>query len=103
MPLQRTIFKVYLDDPDADEGYAEHEVEIRGADQLRAELEGKRLHVSLKDAMHQTYLWAWAALVRTKVIDIPFAEFRDIAIRVDGDKDAEPVDVDPTQPAASAG
>lgn len=102
MPLTRTYFTVYLDDPADPEGYVEHHVEVRGADQLRAELEGKKMGVGLKDAMHQSYLWAWAALVRTHVIDIPFTEFRELAIKVEGDDD-EPEPVDPTQPAAIAG
>lgn len=102
MPLVRTYFTVYLDDADEPEGYVEHRVEVRGADQLRAELEGKKMGVHLKDAMHQSYLWAWAALVRTGKIDIPFSEFRDIAIKVEGDDD-EPEPVPPTLPAATAG
>lgn len=104
MPLVRTYFNVFLDDPEAPEGYAEHRVEVRGADQLRAELEGKKIGVSLKDAMHQTYLWSWAALVREGVVDIPFMKFRDLVIKAESDDpDAEPVPVDPTQPAAIAG
>jgi hypothetical protein len=62
--------------------------------------------VSLKDAMHQTYLWAWASLVRTKILDVTFKDFRDLVIRVDAPKSDSPdasVPVDPTQPAASAG
>lgn len=100
MPLQRIYFDVYLDDPEAPDGYAEHRVEIRGADQLRAELEGKRIGTSLNESMHQTYLWAWASCVRNKLIDMPFMEFRDVVIQVKGDRE-EPQNVDPTRPAAT--
>lgn len=103
MPLVRTYFTVYLDDPDQPDGYVEHRVEVRGADQLRAELEGKKLNVSLKDAMHQTYLWAWASCVRQGIVEGSFKDFRDRAIKVEGDDEDEPVAVDPTQPAAIAG
>lgn len=102
MPLVRTFFTVYLDDPEAPDGYVEHRVEVRGADQLRAELEGKKIGVGLKDAMHQSFLWAWAALVREGIIDVPFAKFREQAIKVDGDED-DPQPVPPTLPAATAG
>lgn len=102
MPLTRTYFTVYLDDPDDPTGYTEHRVEVRGADQLRAELEGKKLGVGLKDAMHQTYLWAWAACVRERIVDLSFKDFREAAIKVEGDDD-EPEPVDPTRPAAIAG
>lgn len=105
MPLVRTMFTVYLDDPDAPEGYVEHRCEVRGADQLRAELEGKKIGVGLKDAMHQSFLWAWASLLREGKLaaDMPFMRFRELAIKVEGDKDDELVPVDPTQPAAIAG
>lgn len=103
MPLTRIYFDVFLDDDDAPEGYVEHRVEIRGGDQLRAELEGKKIGVSLNDSMHQTYLWAWASLVRNKLVDLPFLTFRDVVIRVDSDKTPDPETVDPTQPAAGAG
>lgn len=100
MPLQRIYFDVFLDDPDAPDGYVEHRVEIRGADQLRAELEGKRIGAGLNDSMHQTYLWAWASCVRNKLVDLPFMEFRELVIQVNGDK-GEPENVDPTRQAAT--
>lgn len=102
MPLKRIYFDVYLDDPDDPAGYLEYRAEVRGADQLRAELEGKRISVTLNDSMHQTFLWSWAALMRTGQIDMTFKDFRERAIQVKGDKDAD-VDVDPTTPAAIAG
>lgn len=100
MPLTRRYFNVFLDDDAEPEGYVEHRVEIRGCDQLRAELEGKRIGVNLKDAIHQSYLWAWASMVRNKIVDVPFKDFRDIAIQVNAEEDDEE-EVDPTQTAAS--
>jgi hypothetical protein len=102
MPLKRIYFDVYLDDPDNPDGYLEFRAEVRGADQLRAELEGKRIGVTLEESMHQTFLWSWAALMRTHQIDMPFKDFRERAIQVKGDKSSE-ADVDPTLPAVSAG
>lgn len=118
MPLTRQYFNVLLDRPDAgsptklDEAHpavvtvaddtVEYRVEIRGTDQLRAELEGKSIGVTLKDAMHQTYLWAWASMVRQDLFKGAFMEFRKVAIKVEGeddDDDGEPVD--PTQPGAT--
>jgi hypothetical protein len=104
MPLTRTFFTIYLDQPDDPEGYIEHRVEVRGADQLRAETEGKGMGVTIKDSMHQTYLWAWAAACREGKVDMSFRTFRTNVISVEqDDDDAEGVPVDPTQPAASAG
>lgn len=104
MPLTRTYFTIYMDDPADPEGYIEHRVEVRGADQLRAETEGKGIGVTLKDSMHQTYLWAWAAAVREGKLDLSFKTFRANVISVEGEgDDDEPDTVDPTQPAAIAG
>lgn len=104
MPLTRTYFNVYVDDPESTDGYAEHRVEIKGQDQLRAELEGRKLGVDHKVAIHQTYLWAWAACVRLGVYKGSFAEFRDVVIKVDDEDTAagadEPATVDPTRQAA---
>lgn len=99
MPLTRTYFDVFLDDPDADDGYVEHRVEIKGADQLRAELEGRKLGVDHKVAIHQTYLWAWAAMVRETGYDQPFNVFRDAVIAVKQPDEAQGQPVDPTRPA----
>lgn len=101
MPLVRTFFTVYLDDPADPEGYVEHRVEVRGTDQMRAETEGKGIGVSIKDAMHQSYLWAWAAAVREGKIDMSFRTFRTNVISVEEDEAKPPVEVDPTQPAAT--
>lgn len=100
MPLTRTYFDVFLDDPDTAEGYVEHRVEIKGADQLRAELEGRKLGVDHKVAIHQTYLWAWAACVREGHYEKTFKDFRDVVIAVKPRDDTVET-VDPTQPAVT--
>lgn len=94
MPLVRKFFHVLLDDPDAPGSDQEIRVEVRGSDQLRAELEGKRQGVEIKDAMHSTYLWAWAAATREGKVD-PKMTFRDFMVRcvtVEADDQEEPVD-----------
>ena len=106
MPLTRTYFHVLIDTPDPDGNGAildpvEHRVEIRGADQLRAELEGKRIGVTLQESMHQTYLWAWAAMVREGHYADTFHAFRDAVLSVKNDTEAEGEPVDPTQPGAT--
>lgn len=104
MPLERQIFHVYTDNPDDPAGEPiEDLVEVRGVDQLRAELEGKRLGVGIKDAMHATYLWAWAAMVREGKLDpkTKFQAFMETCVQVEG-KDNETAAVDPTRQAASA-
>lgn len=100
MPLKRLIFTVYLDDPDQpDAEPIEHVVEVRAGDQLRAELEGKKRGVKLEDAMHQSHLWVWAAMVRTGTFAGKFEEFVDRCVQLDDEPDE--VDVDPTAPAVS--
>jgi hypothetical protein len=66
-------------------------VRVSAGDQLRAELEAKRLHLgSAKDSpMHLTVLWLWAALVRTGGFDGTFAAFRDRCVAFDPDKDED--------------
>lgn len=96
--IERRIFTVLLDDPDDPDALAdEYRVEVRGVDQLRAELEGKRIGVHIKDAMHTTYLWSWAASIREGKIEpkTDFREFMRRCVQVEGDEKSEPVD--PTQ------
>lgn len=73
MSLTRTMYDVELSDGTV------HRVEILAADQLRAELEAGRhgIPVDVAQAPVQTaVLWAWAALVRTKVTDAKFKPFQ---------------------------
>jgi hypothetical protein len=97
MPLERRFFNVLIERDDTDE---EYRVEVRGVDQLRAELEGKRRGVHIKDAMHTTYLWAWAASIREDRIDpkTSFTDFMTAVVQVEGDEE-ETETVDPTRPA----
>lgn len=103
MPLARTYFFVALDDPDNPDQLVEHRVEIKGGDQMRAELEGRKLNLDHRAAIHQSYLWAWASLVRQDLYDRPFAEFRNVVVAVKPDTDSDDETVDPTRPAILAG
>jgi hypothetical protein len=96
--IERKMFHVLLD-PEEPGDATEYTVEVRGADQLRAELEGKRRGVHIKDAMHTTYLWAWAAMIREGNLDpkTSFTAFMERAVQVEGDADSA-TPVDPTQP-----
>lgn len=101
MAIERMYFDVLLDDPETPDATVEHRVEVRATDQLRAELEGKKLRgIGLSDAMHTTYLWCWAALVREGKFAGNFSTFVEQCIQAGGDKKANKP-VDPTQLAAS--
>lgn len=79
----------------------EHVVELRLADQLRAELEGKAHGIqAVQNPIHLQSLFAWACLVRLELFKGRFAAFRDACLEV---SDVQETDVDPTQPAASEG
>lgn len=103
--LEAPVFLVLLDPADEAGEPTTHEVQVRGSDQLRAELEAKRQGVTIKDAMHTTYLWAWSAMVRQQLFTGDFRPFMERCVMVEQakDEDGEPaaVDVDPTQPAAT--
>lgn len=109
MPLQRYRYTVALED---------HtdplEVEVTHGDLLRAELEAGRQGIPVdprKAPQQTTTLWVWAALVRTKVVDLDYRTFRDgdpakdippalIGFEQARDSTGEPaaVDVPPTSP-----
>ena len=81
-------------------------------DQLRGELELKKLRLEPGRAsgQHMTALWAWAAMVREGHFDGDFRAFREACIAFsdpqDDEEDEEDEDgqeVDPTQPAVSTG
>lgn len=104
MPLTAITYRVYMDPEDQTDALAEpvvYDVEVRPVDQLKAELEGKRIGVTLDDKMHLTYLWAWAAMVRTG--QVSRCTFKDWIARCAGlDEDEVAIaDVDPTQPTPS--
>lgn len=101
--LTAPLFLVLLDPPADEPGEpTTYEVQVRGSDHLRAELEAKRQGVTIKDAMHTTYLWAWSAMVREQKYAGAFQEFMQRCVLVEQDTDAagDPatVPVDPTQP-----
>lgn len=105
MPLPRMYADVLLD-AGTDETTAqfdpiEYRVEIRAADQLRGELEGKRIpRVESGDAMHTTYLWIWSAMVREGKYSGSFGDFLKVCIQGRIDKNAVET-VPPTDQAAS--
>lgn len=85
----------------------EFTVTVRVGDQLRAELEGKRMGIAevVRSPIHLQVLIAWAAMVREGNYSGKFAQFReDCCDTYDHEDDAGPDggdDVDPTTPAAS--
>lgn len=103
--LKRPIYHVWLERDGAEPDY--HRVVVNGTDQLRAELEGRKLGlVKLEQApMHLTALWLWASLTRTGSIDLAFPAFRDALLSFDPakDDDGELADepVDPTAASTS--
>lgn len=73
-----------------------HHVLVGNADQLRAELEAGRLKLKQQDnPMHLTNLWLWSALVRTKVVNVKFQEFKSRLVSYDPDKDRDQPHTDP--------
>jgi hypothetical protein len=112
MPLQRFKYRVLLDGTDEP-----LDVEVTHGDLLRAELEADRQNLPVdprKAPQQTTTLWVWAALVRTKVIDLPYRTFRDgdadtppalVGFEQLRDSTGEPaaVDVPPTSPEDTSG
>lgn len=109
--LTRPAFHVWLAPADTDPNTVSedqldyHLVRIHHADQLRAELEGRRLGFgAAKDSpMHTTSLWLWAALVRQGIVDQRFMDYVDRCVafdRADDDDTAEAVD--PTAASTSS-
>lgn len=87
MPLQRYRYTVWLNQLDGGDPI-EVEVDVTQGDRLRAELEAGRqnLPVDPRQAPQQTTaLWVWAALVRTRVVDVDYRTFRDGAPAVESD------------------
>lgn len=81
MPLTRPCFDVWLNLPDreltADSPPDFPAVTIMSGDQLRAELESKRLNLPpMREApLNATTLWVWAALARMGLIGEQAGEF----------------------------
>lgn len=97
MPLERTFFTVYMDDPANPEGHTEYRAEVRAADQLESE-KHRPPGVSVKDPMHTMYLWAWQAMLRSGQFAGTFAAFKAACISAEKES-SEPVD--PTRPTVS--
>lgn len=102
MALKRINMDVLmLDENDQEQ---EYRVRIMLGDQLRAELEGKKLSLTAEHYMHTTALWAWAAMLREGHYDGPFQEFKTRCLEAateKGDDEGELPDADPTPQAAS--
>jgi hypothetical protein len=86
---------------DEDGTETEYRVRVMLGDQLRAELEAKKLMLTESHYMHTTALWAWAAMVREGNFAGKFREFQETCIEAVADKAEEADPVDPTHPAAS--
>lgn len=101
--IKRPAFHVWLApsgvDPDTatDDELEYHHVVVHSADQLRAELEGRKHGIT--DArsapMHVTVLWLWAALVRTGQYDDRFQAFKSVCVSYDSDRDRDEPHDDP--------
>jgi hypothetical protein len=77
MPLERFRYRVSLREGGQLE---ELEVEVTHGDLLRAELEADKQHLPVdprRAPQQTTTLWVWAALVRTKRLDVDYRTFRD--------------------------
>lgn len=97
--MKRTSFVVAMSGTE-DNPPTEHRVTLMLADQLRGELEGKKLGIDLSLPVHTSALWVWSAMVRLGHYAGTFQEFKGACIdyeKVDG----EQADVPPTSPAAS--
>lgn len=107
--LTRPTYHVWIApegvDPDtaADDQLEYHHVVINHSDQLRAELEARRLQLgSPKDSpMHLTSLWLWASLVRTGGYADKFQAFKTACVAYDPDR-VEEDNADPVVPTAAS-
>lgn len=101
--LERKFFDVLLDPENpGEEPRLFERIEIRAADELRAELEARAQGLGdLRTAAYHTYhLWCWAAMVRLGHYTGKFRPFIDQLVTCETSEDpTEPPD--PTQSAAS--
>lgn len=99
--MKRTTFDVMMRTPtEADpDATSEHTVTLVLGDQLRGELEGKKLGLSVEaHPTHTASLWVWAAVQRLGIYEGTFHDFKSDC--VDFEKVGED-DVRPTTQAAS--
>jgi len=95
--IKRPAFHVWLApegvDPNTatDDQLEYHHVLVHSGDQLRAELEAKRVGITDMRAnpMHITVLWLWAALVRTGAYSDKFQAFKAACVSYDADRDRD--------------
>lgn len=112
MGITRTTYDVAFQDPAAPGRILETEVEVWKCDELRAEMEGRKINLrgpvvdtggkqvsDLGDHLNSDALKVWAALVRTAQYTGKAHEFR-LRDVVEFKKRGES-DVDPTQPDTS--
>lgn len=101
MALKLTRMHVYLAPQNGGQDPEEYDVEIRHVDRLRAELELSKSGATMELGYHATAAMTWAALVREKHYDKPFAVFNQNDC-LDFDQLGEE-DVDPTPPREPIG
>lgn len=99
--MKRTMFEVAMLAPtETDpEHIEERRVTVILGDQLRGELEGKKLGLDTNYPIHTGALWVWAAMLRSGHYSGSFQEFKSACVDYEavGEEDA-----DPTNPAASS-
>lgn len=100
--MKRTVFDVAMQTPtETDpEQITEHRVTVILGDQLRGELEGKKLGLDTNYPIHTGALWVWAAMLRSGHYSGTFQDFKGACVDFDKVADA---DADPTNQAASPG
>lgn len=103
MPLKRDTFKVYLNDPNAEDATAdplEKLATVTHQDMIRGEKAHHQAGYPAEGAyLAMTTAWCWASLMRQGDYAGPFDRFADIDCA--GVEKAGPADVDPTQSATS--
>ena len=111
MPLTRLTYDIWLNTPGRElttDTPPDHTVLVNSGDQLRAELEAKRLGIPpMREApLNATALWIWAAMARQGLTELPAVAFMADVPEFEPVRDAagEPqaTEVDPTKLAAGA-
>jgi hypothetical protein len=81
MALEFPRFTVHLRNADDPEQTTAHDVVVNFQDQLRAELELSKRHMSMKgNPLNTSAAWCWASLVRTGVYSKAFDQFHGIDV-----------------------
>lgn len=102
MSIKRLTFdvEVYSDPATPDlEQTEQHRVTCILGDQMRGELEGRKLRMSPKELpIHAAALWCWAAFVRLGMTDLPFYPWSESVVSLTDPDEGD--EVDPTKPTA---